>query len=164
MQGRATIKEHPIHPMLIAFPIGFWTGSLIADIAYAATGNVFWTGMGTVLIGFGIIGALLAAVPGFIDYFTAPMDRKTKRTATKHMLVNLGITALYVINYFLRSGTPGTTTGYILSVVGIAALLYAGWLGGDLVYDHKVGVAEKQQGGKRAPANERARMPAGTRR
>jgi uncharacterized membrane protein len=164
MQGKATIKEHPIHPMLIAFPIGFWTGSLIADVAYAATGNAFWTSMATVLIGFGIIGALLAAVPGLIDYFTAPMDAKTKRTATKHMLVNLGVTTLYVINYVLRSGTPGATMGYVLSVIAIAALLYSGWLGGDMVYDHKVGVAEQKQGGKGAPSGERARMPAGTRR
>lgn len=162
MQGKATVKDHPIHPMLIAFPIGFWTGSLIADIAYAATGNSFWTTMASALIGFGIIGALLAAIPGFIDYFTAPMDAKTKGTATKHMLVNLGVTALFIINYFVRAGTPGSSTGYVLSVIAIAALLYSGWLGGDMVYDHKVGVEEKQAKG--GPGDERTRMPAGTMR
>lgn len=164
MQGKARIKEHPIHPMLVSFPIGFWTGSLIADIAYFATDNDFWTSMGTTLIGFGIIAALLAAVFGFIDYLTAPMDRKTKGTATKHMLVNLGVTLLYVINYVLRARTPETVTGYVLSVIAIAALLYSGWLGGDLVYEHKVGVEEKTEGPKDPRSDERARVPAGTTR
>jgi uncharacterized membrane protein len=142
MQGKATIKNHPIHPMLVSFPIGFWTGSLISDVLYFATDNDFWTQMGTTLIGFGIIGALSAAVFGFLDYLTAPMSSKIKRTATKHMLLNLGITMTYTINYFLRARSPETPAGYVLSAIAIAALLYSGWLGGDLSYEHRVGVKE----------------------
>ncbi|HXF81822.1 MAG TPA: DUF2231 domain-containing protein [bacterium] len=162
MQGKARIKEHPIHPMLIPFPIAFWVGSLIADFAYFATDNDFWTSMGTTLIGFGIIGALLAAIAGFVDYFTAPMPARVKGTATKHMLVNLGITVLFVVNYLLRVATPETAAGYILSVIGIAALLYSGWLGGDLVYDHRVGVAEEGPRPGAPQAGERPRVPTGT--
>ena len=163
MQGKARLKEHPIHPMLVTLPIGFWTGSLIADIAYFATDNDFWTSMGTTLIGFGIIAALLAAVFGFIDYLTAPMDRKTKGTATKHMVVNLIVTALFAVNYLLRARTPETAAGYVLSVIAIAALLYSGWLGGDLVYEHKVGVEEEKKDGPKGPRpEERARVPAST--
>ncbi|MGH9195825.1 MAG: DUF2231 domain-containing protein [Acidimicrobiia bacterium] len=160
MQGKAKIKDHPIHPMLVSFPIGFWTGSLISDILYFATDNDFWTQMGTTLMGFGIIGALAAAVFGFIDYFTAPMPMKVKRTATKHMVLNLGLTAMYSLNLYIRSRTPETPTGYALSVIAIAALMYSGWLGGDLAYEHRVGVKEEDEGKLRAagrPAEERGR-------
>jgi uncharacterized membrane protein len=151
MQGKLTFKDHPIHPMLVPFPIAFWVGSLIADIAYFVTDNDFWTSMGTVLIGFGIIGALLAAVFGVIDYLTTPMPQKVKRTATMHMLLNVGITTLYAINLSLRYQTPETATGYVLSVIAIVALLYSGWLGGDLAYEHRVGVKEEkaQEGDQR---------------
>jgi len=144
MQGKARIKDHPIHPMLVSFPIGFWTGSLISDILYFATDNDFWTQMGTTLMGFGILGALGAAVFGFIDYFTVPMPMKVKRTATKHMLLNLGITTVYSFNLYLRSQNPETPVGYALSVIAIAALMYSGWLGGDLAYEHRVGVKEEK--------------------
>jgi uncharacterized membrane protein len=142
MQGKATVKGHPIHPMLVPFPIAFWVGSLIADILHFVTGAEVWTPMGTGLIAAGIIGALLAAIAGFVDYTTAPMDAKTKRTATEHLTINLVIVAVFALNLYLRWRVPEIPAGYVLSVLAILALMYSGWLGGDLVYDHKVGVEE----------------------
>lgn len=79
------------------------------------------------------------------------------------MLLNLGITTLYAINLYLRYQTPETPTGYVLSVISIVALLYSGWLGGDLAYGHRVGVKEEEQhGGSRS--RERVRMPVGSAR
>ena len=161
MQGKATFRGHPIHPMLVPFPIAFWVGSLIADILYFITHADIWTTMGTGLIGAGIIGALLAALAGLTDYLTAPMDAKTKRTATKHLTLNLLIVAAYGVNLYLRWRTPETPAGYVLSVLAILTLLYSGWLGGDLVYDHKVGVEEpadkeRRRQGRQRPAPLRA--------
>jgi uncharacterized membrane protein len=127
--------------MLIPFPIAFFTGSLIADVVYFMTDSDFWTTMGTVLIGFGIVGALLAALFGFIDYRTAPMGPKTKQIATTHMIINLAVVALYLVNFLLRRQTPEIPIGYALSVIGILGLLAAGWFGGALVFEHHVGAA-----------------------
>ena len=141
MRGKATLLGHPIHPMLIPFPIAFFTGSLVADVIYFISDGDFWTSMGTVLIGFGLVGALLAAVFGFVDYLTAPMPPKAKQKATMHMLINLAVVVLYLVNFLLRRQTPETPIGYILSVIGILGLLAAGWLGGALVFEHHVGTA-----------------------
>lgn len=144
MQGKATVWGHPIHPMLIPFPIAFFGGSLVADILYFLTDAELWTTMGTVLIGFGIVSALLAAVVGVVDYLTAPMPPRVKNTATRHMLVNVAVVALYTVNFFVRRQTPEAALGYVLSIVGIGGLLIAGWLGGALVYEHHVGAVRKE--------------------
>ncbi len=79
MQGKATIARHPIHPMLVALPIGFFAGVLVSDVISIWGDRLFWSQMSVWLIAFGVAGALLAALFGFIDYFTAPMSLKTKR-------------------------------------------------------------------------------------
>jgi uncharacterized membrane protein len=160
MQGKATVKGHPIHPMLVSFPIAFWVGSLIADILSFVTGAELWRPMATGLIAAGILSALLAAIAGFIDYLTAPMDANTKRTATKHLTLNLIIVASFAVNLYLRWRIPGIPAGYVLSVLAISALMYSGWLGGDLVYDHKVGVEEPADKERRKQEARRPGVPA----
>lgn len=163
-QGKATIARHPIHPMLVVFPIGFFVGSIACDIIYGATQTPFWYFMATWLIAFGVIGGLLAALSGFTDYFTARFTAVAKRTATLHLLVNLGLVVLYIVNFFLRLHNPGLTTGYLLSIIGLAALLYSGWLGGELVYVDHIGVspaaAAPEAIGQAPPAEERQRPAA----
>jgi uncharacterized membrane protein len=98
MQGRATFHNHPIHPMLVALPIGFFIGTVVCYIVYGITGDTtFWPKMAVMLMIFGIIGALLAALFGFIDYFTAPMPPAVKDTATKHMVLNLAVVVIFLI-------------------------------------------------------------------
>src|SRR5690242_14125762 len=82
MQGKATLFGHPIHPILVSFPIGFFVGALISDIVSAFVHTPVWPTLSVVLIGFGVIGALLAATFGLIDYITAPMSDAAKKTAT----------------------------------------------------------------------------------
>jgi uncharacterized membrane protein len=116
--------------------------------------------MGTGLIAAGIIGALLAAIAGFVDYTTAPMDAKTKRMATEHLTINLVIVAVFALNLYLRWRVPEIPAGYVLSVLAILALMYSGWLGGDLVYDHKVGVEEPADKERRKTEGRRRGIPA----
>lgn len=139
MQGKATIAGHPIHPMLVALPIGFFVGALVCDIILAFTHNPFWPQVSVVLIGFGIVGALLAALFGFVDYFTAPMPDDAKATATRHMVLNLLAVVIFAVAFWLRSGDNASTTGIVLTVVGVLVLAVSGWLGGHLSYHYGVG-------------------------
>lgn len=162
MQGTATAHHHPIHPMLIPFPIGFWVGSIVTDIIFGASKNLFWAGVSEVLIGFGCVGALLAAVFGFTDYLTARMSPTAKNTATWHMLLNVGALALFVISWVVRARVPGyhAPAGYVLSIVGLGVLIVSGWLGGTLAYEDHVGVEEPAHDIGEWPEEEQRRMAA----
>ena len=107
MRTPANIAKHPIHPMLVAIPIGLWLFSLACDLIHllgATSPN--WLIVSRYTIVGGIIGALIAAVPGFIDMLALPWG--LKRIALMHMSINLTVVALYVVNAWLRSrGAPG---------------------------------------------------------
>jgi uncharacterized membrane protein len=142
MTSRASIRKHPIHPMLIAFPIGLWVFSLVCDFIYhAGTHNLFWKGVAFYSMAGGLIGALCAAVPGFIDYLSL-RDRRTKRIATTHMVLNLIVVALFLFNLGIRYNAAPESEffGVLLSVAAIVILGFSGWLGGSLVYVHGVAV------------------------
>jgi len=142
MRTRAQIYRHPLHPMLIVFPIALWIFSFICDlIALGSVNAVFWTDMAFYTMAGGIIGALGAAVPGFIDYLGLD-NRQVKRIATTHMTLNLVIVVLYVFNLGLRMSQPanGKPVGILISAVALVLLAISGWLGGSLVYEHGVGV------------------------
>ena len=141
MASRASIGKHPIHPLLVPLPIGLWIFSLVCDAVYAfVSTEVFWDRMAFWTILGGIVGALLAAVPGFIDFLSLT-DPRVKRVALTHMLVNLTTVALYAVNLWLRTTSPpGAGTPVVLSVVGVLMLAVAGWLGGELVFRHGVAV------------------------
>ncbi len=118
--------------MIVPIPIGLWVFSLVCDLIHVFGGTspnweiVAWYSM----IG-GIIGALVAAVPGFIDMLSLP--RNVQRTALTHMTINLAIVVLYIINSWLRR--RGVTDGLVwLSIVSVGLLLVSGWLGGKMVY------------------------------
>ena len=142
MQGKATLFGHPIHPMLIPFPIAFFAGALISDIISRWGDPVFWPRMSVVLIGLGIIGALLAAVFGFVDYLTAPLSEDAKKTATTHMILNLIVVAIFAVAFFVRFGDATSTIGYVLTVLGVLVLLVSGYLGGKLVFEGGVGMKD----------------------
>jgi uncharacterized membrane protein len=143
MQGKATIGGHPIHPMLIPFPIGFFTGALVCDVILWFTHNPFWPQVSVVLIGFGIVGALLAAVFGFIDYGTAPMSDAAKSTATRHMVLNLLTVVIFAVALWLRWNDNVSTAGIVLTVIGVIVLGVSGYLGGHLAYHYGVGVDQR---------------------
>ena len=137
---------HPVHPILVTIPIGTWTASLIFDIAAKARDDSAAFAQGSHwLIGIGILGALLAAIFGSIDLSGIPTGTAARRTGMIHMALNLAITALYVINYFIRGDddTVGTLP-LILSIVALALLGASGFLGGKLSYHYGVRVADEQ--------------------
>jgi len=143
MSSPASIRKHPIHPMLIVFPIGLWVFSLICDLIYhAGAQNIFWKDVAFYTMMGGIIGALLAAVPGFIDYLSL-RDRRTKKIATTHMVLNLVVVALFLFNLGIRynASAENELFGVFLSTAGIVILGISGWLGGSLVYAHGVAVS-----------------------
>ncbi len=142
MSTPASIRRHPIHPMLIVFPIALWIFSLICDLIYhAGPHNVFWKEVAFYSIVAGVIGAVLAAIPGFIDYLSLS-NRRLKRIATTHMILNIIVLALFLVNLGIRyTGSSGSElSAVVLSIVAIALLAVSGWLGAALVYVHGVGV------------------------
>jgi len=126
--------------MLVAIPIGLWIFSLVCDLVYrfGSTNPNFQVVAWYTLVG-GILGALLAAVPGFIDMLSLP--RHTKRIALIHMSINLTVVGLYVVNAYIRKRSGGVSDAAIwLSFISVALLAVSGWLGGKLVYVHGVAV------------------------
>jgi uncharacterized membrane protein len=140
MRTPAQVAKHPIHPMLVAIPIGLWVFSLVCDLVYFFSGgaNENWQIVALYTMVGGIIGALVAAVPGFIDMLSLPWG--IKRVAIMHMSINLTVVALYVVNVWLRNRGTESNTPLWLSVIAILLLVVSGWLGGKLVYVHGVAV------------------------
>ncbi len=142
MRTPASVAKHPIHPMLVPIPIGLWIFSFVCDLTFVLGSGVslwftlsFWTMIG------GSVGALLAAVPGFIDMLS--LTAQPKRLALTHMALNATIILLYAINIGTRiQGASIAGAPLILSVVAIGLLGVSGWLGGQMVYLHRVGVEE----------------------
>jgi uncharacterized membrane protein len=147
MKTPASIRNHPVHPMLIVFPIALWVFSLVCDIAYhGGSHNEFWKGAAFYSIAGGIVGAILAAIPGFIDYLSLT-NRSIKKTATTHMVINLIVVALFLFNLGVRynASADGQIFGVALSLAGISLMCVSGWLGGTMVYEGRVGVSERQE-------------------
>ncbi|HWI37233.1 MAG TPA: DUF2231 domain-containing protein [Burkholderiales bacterium] len=140
MKTPASIAGHPIHPMLVPIPIGLWIFSLVCDLVHAGgSSNAAWTTVALYAMGGGIIGALAAAIFGFVDLLSLPPGPRS--TAIKHMSINLIVVVLYVVNFWGRLGHPENPGGLIwLSVVAILLLVVSGWLGGKMVYEHGIAV------------------------
>ena len=140
MKTPASIAGHPIHPMLVPIAIGCFIFSFASDLIGMVTGAAEpWTMLAYYTMVGGIIGALAAAVFGFVDLLSLPPGY-TKGIAIKHMSINLGVVVIYVVNAFMRSGGAHGGLVFILSVVTILLLLVSGWLGGKMVYEAGVGV------------------------
>lgn len=139
MRTPASIAGHPIHPMLVSIPIGLWIFSLVADLVLMNGGNPAWATVAFYCMGGGIVGALLAAVPGLIDLVSLPAGPRS--TALAHMGINLTVVALYVVNFWMRTGAPDKPGSLVwLSLVSVLLLAVSGWLGGKMVYEHGVAV------------------------
>jgi uncharacterized membrane protein len=147
MNTRASFRNHPIHPMLVAFPIALWVFSLVCDVIYhAGSHNRFWKEVAFYSMAAGIVGALAAAIPGFIDYLSMH-DARIRKIATTHMVLNLVVVAMFIFNLGLRfnAGPSGDIFGVVLSIIAITFMSVSGWLGGSMVYEHRVGVVERDE-------------------
>lgn len=143
MRSKASVGGHAIHPMLIPFPIGLLVAGFGFDLLGRLAERPAWWTTGGYLIPVGIVAALLAAVPGFVDYVrTVPPRSSGKRRATKHMLANLGAVTLFAAAWLLRGAPadpPGDVT-LLLEGAGAALLGVGGWLGGVLVERNQISV------------------------
>jgi uncharacterized membrane protein len=134
MASPASIKKHPIHPMLVALPIGLWIFALVCDVVRAAGGSANWGTVAMYCVAAGIVGALIAAVPGLIDYFSID-EAEMKRIGTLHLAINLGAVVIFAINLWLRFRLPAASSVPLaLSIIGVLAIGLGGWLGGEMVY------------------------------
>ena len=139
-QSTARIGTHPIHPMLVPFPIVCFIGALVTDIVFLNNHDHGWATASRYLLAIGLVMAALAAVAGLTDFFGEKRIRGSD--AIKHMLANVTAVVLELINLFIRlhSDAPIGRIGIYLSVIVVVILLYSGWKGGDLVYRHGMGV------------------------
>jgi len=142
--------RHPIHPMLVHFPIGFLVLSFLLDLVSLAFPEVPGLLRGSFYaMLLGIITALLAAVPGFVDYSDIRRDHPGKATASRHMILNLMVVAIYGINLWIRSSALSDSKislpPLLLSIAGIGLLSISGYLGGRLIYDEGIAVGRHKR-------------------
>ena len=155
MASPASIGGHPIHPMIIPFPIALWVFSFIADLVYLWRGNPIWKDWIAfyTLLG-GIIMAAVAAVPGLMDWLTLK-DPKVVKIANWHARLNVIALLIFAVSFYLRtSGGSALVSGshtipFSLSVFGVILITISGWLGGEMVFKH--GVAVEAQAADRTP-------------
>ncbi len=146
MASPASIGGHPVHPMLIPFPIALWIFSLVADVIYLWRDNPVWRDYVAfyALLG-GIIGGAVAAVPGLIDWLSLKEPGVVK-VANWHARLNVIALLIFAASFYLRttSGARIVSGSYTipvaLSVLGVILITISGWLGGELVFRHGVAV------------------------
>ena len=140
-RSTAQIGGHPIHPMLVQFPIVCFILTLVCDVLYTQ-GHTELATASTWLLIVGLVMGALAAVAGLTDFLG---DKRIQGAdAIKHMLANVTAVVLEVVNLVLRLKNPDSigSTGVYISLVVVLILLYSGWMGGKLVYHHGIGVRE----------------------
>jgi uncharacterized membrane protein len=141
VESTAAIAGHPLHHMLVTFPIAFLIGAFVTDLAFWSTQNAFWAQASYWLLIAGIVTALVAALPGFIDFLTISKLRDLW-IVWAHMIGNLAVVVLAVINVWLRWTDPVAGAqgwGTTLSFLSTALLLVNGWFGGELAYRYGIG-------------------------
>ena len=147
MAARANIGGHPIHPMLVTFPIGLWVTSFAFDIWFYFNRNPNWLLVSKCMIAAGCLGALAAAVVGIIDW-TGLVDRQAIKIANWHARLNIAALVVFAISLYFRMHMFGggdmvgnkLTIPFLLSFVGVILVSISGWLGGEMAYRLGIGV------------------------
>ena len=142
MESRAKLFGHPIHQMLIVFPLGLLATALAFDAIQLVTGNGFWSVIAYWMIAAGIVTGLLAAPFGLIDWLGIPSGTRAKRVGALHGGGNVVVLFLYLTSWLMRTADPSVPEipALALAFVGGAMALVTGWLGGELVDRLGVGV------------------------
>ena len=144
MESKVKSMGHPIHPMLVNFPLGLLVTSAVFDIIHLVTGNGYWSGIAFWMIVAGVITGLLAAVVGTIDALAIPSGTRAKSVSFLHGTGNFLILVLFAVSWVLRFSVPNNPSliAYVLSFLGAALLGVTGWLGGELTLRLGIGVDE----------------------
>jgi uncharacterized membrane protein len=142
MESRAKLFGHPIHQMLIVFPLGLLATALAFDALALAAGNGYWSEIAYWMVAAGVVTGLLAAPFGLVDWLAIPRGTRAKRVGALHGLGNVVVLGLYAVGWLLRSDAPSSpdAAALILSFLGGGLALFTGWLGGELVDRLSVGV------------------------
>jgi uncharacterized membrane protein len=142
MESRAKLLGHPIHPMLIVFPLGLLATATAFDIVGLSKADSSWFGISFWMIAGGVIGGLLAAVFGLIDWLAIPSGTRAKAIGLWHGVGNVLVVLLFTVSWFLRRPDPAnpSTAALALSFIAVVLALVTGWLGGELVDRLGVGV------------------------
>ena len=145
MKSKASIQGHPMHPILIAFPIAFFTGTLVFDVLAFINDNATLWNVGYYLELAGIIGAVAAAIPGLVDYiFTVPPESSARKRAARHGLTNTTMLILFAVAFYYRQREEVLVPVLLgLETLGFVLLLIAGWMGGTLVYKNQIAVVNR---------------------
>src|SRR4051794_22996358 len=154
MESRAKLLGHPIHPMLIVFPLGLLATAVAFDIVAMVQGNQSWFHISFWMIGAGIIGGLLAALFGLIDWLAIPNGTRAKRIGMLHGVGNVVVVALFAVSWVLRYQADSwdtTAAEFIFALLGLALAGVTGWLGGELV--ERLGVGVDSGAGLDAPSS-----------
>jgi len=143
MESRAKLLGHPVHQMLIVLPAGLFITAAVFDVLHLVRGTSGpWATVSYWMIAAGVVGGLLAAVFGFVDYLAIPAGTRAKRVGATHGLGNVAVVALYAASWLLRRDAPESPSGLALacSFAGVALAAVTAWLGGELVDRLGVGV------------------------
>lgn len=145
MQARAKAAGHAIHPMLIVFPLGLLTTAVLFDVLRLITDRESFQFSAAHVLAVGLIGGLLAALFGLVDWLAIPAGTRAKRVGSLHGLGNLVVTVLFAVSWLLRATDDrwhASALALVFSFAGLALSGGAAWLGGELVERHGVGVDE----------------------
>jgi uncharacterized membrane protein len=142
MESRVKLAGHPVHPMLIVFPLGLLGAAVIFDIIFLISDNSQWTLAAYYMIGAGVIGGLAAALFGWLDWLGIPGGTRAKHIGLWHGLGNTVVLAFFILSWVLRRDNPAEppTGAIVAGLSGIVLSLITAWLGGELVYRLGVGV------------------------
>ena len=144
MQSKASIGGHPIHPMLIPFPIALWATSFAVDVLFYFVRHPTLLIVAKFMLAAGCLSAVAAAIFGIIDWLGIK-DGEVKKVANWHARLNIAALVVFAISLFLRMGNYSDLVGrrltipFLLSLVGVVLITISGWLGGELVFRYGVG-------------------------
>ena len=144
MESRTKLFGHPVHPMLVVFPMGLLGSAVVFDIIRLATGNGYWSEIAFWMMAAGIAAGLIAAPFGAIDWMAIPSGTRAARVGFLHGFGNIIVLALFALSWWMRRDVPGVpgTLALTASFLGFVLALATGWLGGELVDRLGVGVDE----------------------
>ena len=151
MRSKAHISSHPIHPMLVSFPIGLWTGSFVFDLIGKAWGNTSLSAAGFYAAIAGCIGAVLAAFAGVIDLFgTVPPNSSARGRGYLHGGINTIALLIFILVAWRRGGADAVpdNVSLLLSFLAVVGIAVSGWLGGTLVYRNQIGIDRRYANAK----------------
>ena len=162
MEAKAKLFGHPIHQMLIVLPLGLLTTAVVFDIIHLLGGNPRWTDVAYWLIGAGVVGGLLSAPFGLVDWLGVPPGSRARYIGAVHGIGNVAVVALFAVSWLIRRANPAVPpwTAYLFSFFGFTIAARTAWLGGEMV--GRLGIGVYAGAHPDAPSSVSGRPAAGT--